>query len=96
MALAFLSVHIVHTPGTFISVWLNAPSMEPSNFSGGNNLRTNLMHTGDNDAPTSDFDFDVGYSQNAEDLDAIDTEYIESSKMPDLDNDTLNVLHLNI
>ena len=38
----------------------------------------------------------MGYSQNVEDLDAIDTEYIESSKLPDLETDTLNVLHLNV
>ena len=43
-----------------------------------------------------DLDFDVGYSNNKNDLDSVDTDYVLSEHAPSLDSNDLNVVHLNI
>ena len=66
------------------------------NITGGNNLLSNLLLTGDNNVSVPDFDFDVGYSPNGEDLDDVDTEYILPDNLVELESENLNVQHLNI
>ena len=51
------------------------------------------MFAGCNSTSQNDFDIDVGYSPNGEDLIDIDTEYILPDKLTDLSDMNLNIMH---
>ena len=45
---------------------------------------------------TNDLNLDVGYSSNGEDLNSVDTEYVEPDHLPELVSDEFHILHMNI
>ena len=55
------------------------------------------MFTGGNSfASHPDLDFSVGYSPNIEDLEIINTDYVSPKEMTELNDNDLNIVHLNI
>ena len=55
------------------------------------------MFTGGNSFDSHpDLDFSVGYSPNIEDLEIINTDYVSPKEMTELNDNDLNIVHLNI
>ena len=67
--------------------------MAPSSLIVGDNPRINLLFARVNDLSVPNLDFNVGYSQSGEDLEEVDTEYVLSNELADLESEHLNVLH---